>query len=194
MVSSIGSNADAASASVMLVPPPPKSSSATTPCRARPGLALQRGQCGHGVGDQPRRRAVRAPGSGWRASRRAAPAASPRPVRGNGDRDIRRRLARRRRRPSPPGHRPGAGRRGSDEPSAATSGTGSPTRSTNPLSTMPSGAAPEGAPTSGAAWPKGSAPNAGITGVIADTLPRPGWSSRWTTPTGFAHVRRWQQR
>ena len=39
VVSSIGSNDDAASANVMLVPPPPKSSSATTPCGLSPELA-----------------------------------------------------------------------------------------------------------------------------------------------------------
>ena len=55
---SIGSNVDAASASVMLVPPPPKSTSTTTPRPGSPGLAFNARQRGDGIGDQARGHAV----------------------------------------------------------------------------------------------------------------------------------------
>ena len=133
-VSPMGARFAAASASVMLVPLPPRSTSATTPARqARRGL--QRGERGDRVRVSAPRARRRAPGSACPAGRRAARRSSRVPSA---------RAPRWRRAAPPPTVRAIASRASTSTrsprwelPSSATSGTGSPTRSTKPVSTMP---------------------------------------------------------
>ncbi len=172
-----------ASASVMLVPLPPRSTSATTPLSGRPGAACSAASAADGVGDQRRRARRRATGSAWSAALRAARRPSPGPqcagtaiATGEPPSTVRAIASS----ASTSTLRPRCA-----DPSAATSGTGSPTRSTKPLSTSP-GCWPVGdlrrvrrlrvpGPGTRSAWIGGS-PAGGRRG------PPPDWSSRSTTP------------
>ena len=164
----------------MLVPLPPRSTRATTPPVGNPGAACSAAERRDGVRDQSGRHAARR--QARLVAQGAAQGADDRrpPMRGHRDRDGR-----------AAAHRPAIASRASTStasprccyPSSATSGTGSPTRSTKPVSTRPgwlSAVFSPGTPTSGGGRRTVSAPH-DASRAGGRRARRRGSSPRWTT-------------